>query len=512
MNPNRKIHILSGGTFTNVAPHLALGVPAFGAIGGLLFEAFSQRFGNTIDIMHHKSKMVKSSVPGFGEQFHNNLGLANLCHRIAQDPLTKIVVMAAAVCDFELQVAGHPPNTRLDSGREYQALLKPAPKILPCFRQHAREDGTTVRKDIFLIGFKTTCGMSNSEMMEIGLKSLRQNSCNMVVVNDITRHMNMIITPEEAVYPNRNGRVGTTDRLELVREIVDIAFHRSQLTFTRSTVIESDLVSWDNPRIPETLRGVIEHCIEKDAYKAIGNQTVGHFAVRLSDTEFLTSIRKTNFNQIATNGMVYVRTDGPDTVLAYGAKPSVGGQSQRQVFRDHPGYDCILHFHCPMTPAAISEGRLQVISQREVECGSHQCGANTSSGLRQFLLSSGQTVKAVHLENHGPNIVFPRDVDLTSLIEFVEHHWDLSKKTGGFIPPQKFGCERCPATFTLEEAIPSVTPISDKLTVSIPEAQFYYKPVHEGELPKRHMWHCPSCGLTHIKGFPAPRELLPANA
>ncbi len=156
---------------------------------------------------------------------------------------------------------------------------------------------------------------------------------------------------------------------------------------------------------------------------------MGHFAVKLSDTEFLSSIRKSNLNWIDKIGMVYVKTDGPDTVLAYGAKPSVGGQSQRIVFREHKGYDCIVHFHCPLKKNPIFN--IPIVSQREVECGSHQCGQNTSSNLKDFCIES-TNIKAVYLDKHGPNILFNSKSNPQNVIDFIEQNFDLSKKTGGY--------------------------------------------------------------------------------
>jgi len=158
----------------------------------------------------------------------------------------------------------------------------------------------------------------------------------------------------------------------------------------------------------------------------------------------LTSIRKSNFNNLATTGLVRVKTDGPDTVLAYGAKPSVGGQSQRTIFRDHEGFDCIVHFHCPLKTNGelihtIYRGEdvtfnrspigevIAIVSQREVECGSHQCGKNTSNNLTDY-----GDFKVVMLDNHGPNIVFKRSIDPQIIIEFIERNFDLGKKTGGY--------------------------------------------------------------------------------
>ena len=229
----------------------------------------------------------------------------------------------------------------------------------------------------------------------------------------------MIITPEEAAYHETNSRD------EILEQLVDMVWYRSQLTFTQSTVVYGKPVGWDDERIPSSLRTVVNHCINGKAYKPFKGSTVGHFAVKLSDTEFLTSIRKSNLNDLDKNGMVYVRVDGPDTVLAYGAKPSVGGQSQRIVFKDHPGYDCIVHFHSPLKEN--HKDSIITTSQREVECGSHQCGQNTSSNLKQF-----GNLKAVMLDNHGPNIVFPKDINPQGVIDFIEANFDLDKKTGGY--------------------------------------------------------------------------------
>ena len=123
-------------------------------------------------------------------------------------------------------------------------------------------------------------------------------------------------------------------------------------------------------------------------------------------------------------GLVKVKTDGPDSVIAYGSKPSVGGQSQRIVFTEHDGMDSIVHFHCPKKP----DSRVPTISQREYECGSHECGRNTSRGLASF-----GNLKAVYLDEHGPNIVFAKSINPQEVIDFIEANFELTEKTGGFV-------------------------------------------------------------------------------
>jgi hypothetical protein len=282
---------------------------------------------------------------------------------------------------------------------------------------------------MLVVGFKTTSGATEDEQYVAALDLMKKNSLNLVLANDIKTRVNMIVTPEEARYHV------TTDRQEALVNLVDMAWHRSHLTFTRSTVVDGELVPWESDEVYPSLRAVVDHCVKKNAYKPFNGATVGHFACKISDTEFLTSIRKTNFNDLKENGLVRIKTDGPDTVIAYGAKPSVGGQSQRIIFSDHNDYDCIVHFHCP-----IKDGSpVPVVSQREYECGSHQCGKNTSDGLKTFVFGNplhdlpnqSNSLAAVMLDQHGPNVVFHHSIDPAHVIQFIEDNFDLSEKTGG---------------------------------------------------------------------------------
>jgi len=227
----------------------------------------------------------------------------------------------------------------------------------------------------------------------------------------------MIIVPEEASY------AVTTDRNEALQELVEMAYLRSSLTFTRSTVVSGDPVSWDSPLVPETLRVIVDHCIDRGAYKKFRGVTAGHFAIKINETTFLTSRRKTNFNDMKRVGLVKVKAEGPDSVIAFGSKPSVGGQSQRIVFTEHPDTDCIVHFHCPKKP----DSPVPTVSQREYECGSHECGRNTSRGLKKF-----GNLHAVYLDHHGPNSVLNKSIDPKEVIDFIEANFELAEKTGGY--------------------------------------------------------------------------------
>lgn len=420
---NKQVAIIGGGTMFRVRNHFALCAPGTGRTARQLHDICEQQF-DKMDVKLYLTTLAGScewsACDSDGFKLETNDDIAKLVDYLTHRDQTRIIFFTAAMCDWEGSVLDKnmrptpsgkdEPRLSTHGGEEYLLSLTPADKVIKTVRQK--------RKDIFLVGFKQTCGATEDEQYIAGLNLCKSASCNLVLANDSETRLNMVITPEEARYHV------TTNREEALRGLVTMARLRSHLTFTQSTVVHGTPVKWDSPEVPDSLRTVINFCIEEGAYKPFRGSTAGHFAVKLDDTTFLTSIRKTDFNDLHKNGLVKVKTDGPDTVLAYGAKPSVGGQSQRIVFKDHPGVDCIVHFHCP-----IKEGsEVPQVSQYEFECGSHECGKNTSSGLKQF-----GNLKAVYLKEHGPNIVFNRNIDPNEVIEFIKANFDLSQKTGGFV-------------------------------------------------------------------------------
>jgi hypothetical protein len=401
------IHIIGGGTVSHVRAHLALAAVAYGGTARDLRNLCYRDIPEMNTILHF-TRMA-------GGEMETNEDVAKLVKNLVKDKRTKVIFMTAALVDYSGEIDGVPgekyaPRLKTREGFSRLMSLTPTQKIISSIGSE--------RKDITLVGFKTTCGATRTEQYLAGLHLLKENSCNLVFANDIKTRLNMVIVPEEAKY------FVTKDRQKALEGLVHMVKMRSQLTFTRSTVIAGDPIPWKSPLVPKTLRKVVDHCIKRKAYKPFRGVTAGHFACKLSDTTFLTSRRKTNFNDLQKVGLVKVETSGPDTVLAYGSKPSVGGQSQRIVFQDHPETDCIVHFHSPLKKGS----RVPTASQMEVECGSHQCGKNTSTKLKKF-----GNLKAVYLDNHGPNIVFSKDTDPTEVIDFIEKNFDLDQKTGGLV-------------------------------------------------------------------------------
>lgn len=413
----KKIHIIGGGTFSHIRNHLALCAPAFGQTARNLGALFRAREGSPYDVEVHLTRMADHE-----SRLETNEDVAVLVDKLIADPETKVIVFNPAMCDFSAEVVDPDSLESLGSSGKYETRLQsrnaglpllqltPTEKILKRIRK--------TRKDIFLVGFKTTAGATAKEQYIAGLNTVKESSCNLVLANDTVTRLNMVIVPEEARYHE------TTDRQAALTGLVEMTLARCTLKFTRSMVVgtEADLVPWSDPRIPQNLRDVVDHCVAAGAYKPFRGSTAGHFAVKLGENEFLTSVRKRNFNHLDQIGLVRVEAQDDERVIAYGAKPSVGGQSQRIVFAEHPEMDCIVHFHSPPKVSG-----LPTRSQREVECGSHECGKNTSDGLQEIVPG----IKVVMLDNHGPNIVFNRNTPASKVISFIEQHFDLSEKTGG---------------------------------------------------------------------------------
>ena len=402
---NKKIHIIGGGTVAHIGPHLALCAPAYGKTAKDLHDICVEK-SHTLDAELYLTKMAG------GSELETNEDISKLIDNIVADPLSKIVFLTAAMVDYEFDGVVNKYGKRINSreNKRIQLDFVSSQKVVGNIRKN--------RKDIFAVAFKTTSGKTPSDQYKAGLNLLKEASLNLVLANDVNTRLNMVITPEEARYHE------TTDRKEALNGLVEMALLRSHLTFTRSTVVAGEPIPWTSSLVPQALRTVVNYCINSGAYKPFRGATVGHFACKLNENTFLTSIRKSNFNDLAKTGMVRIETDGDDTVLAYGAKPSVGGQSQRIVFHDHKEYDCIVHFHVEKREGSLVPTK----SQREVECGSMQCGRNTSDGLKQF-----GNLSAVYLENHGPNIVFHSSIDPQEVISFIEENFDLSTKTGGYV-------------------------------------------------------------------------------
>ena len=95
------------------------------------------------------------------------------------------------------------------------------------------------------------------------------------------------------------------------------------------------------------------------------------------------------------------------------------------IFDKYDDCNCIVHFHCPLK--LKHSHNIPIVSQKEYECGSHQCGENTANGLGKF-----GDLYCVMLDNHGPNIVFNSSIDPNYVIWFIANNFELDASTSGF--------------------------------------------------------------------------------
>ncbi len=411
----KKIHIIGGGTFSHVRAHLALAMPAFGDTAIKIHEIMSKQLVDKDMVAElHLTRMADPR----NSRIETNEDVSALLDKLIADPDTRGIVFNVALADFDGTIGVDVP-----SGKRSERMQSNTNGIIMALtaKEKLISKIRAVRKDIFVVGFKTTTNKAPEDQYSAGLRLLKQNSLNLVIANDLTTRNNILIAPEETQYAN------TTDRELTLNTMVKMMLSRMQNTFTRSTVVDGAAIAWSSTLVPENLRQVVDYCIDAGAYKPVLGKTAGHFAVKVDDKTFLTSARKTNFNELNKIGLVKVVSRDKNSVLAYGRKPSVGGQSQRQIFSEHSEADCIVHFHCP------PKVEVPTADQWPNECGSHECGKNTSEHLQEFDLGDGHSLKMVYLDRHGPNIVFNRLVPSRKVIAFINEHFDLKEKTGGLV-------------------------------------------------------------------------------
>lgn len=416
----RRIDIVGGGTVQHVASHLALSAIAYGTTARQIKTILQRSSVLENRWRNHESFLSLTTMAGGDPNLETHQDLHILANQIILRPESHVVFWNPAIVDFDGRVGsldGGKYGTRLSSSKEYDIHLTPLPKILPRFRED--------RKDLFIVGFKTTCGATEEEMYSRGLRQLKISHVNLCLVNDVRTRVNMVVAPEEAAYHV------TDDRTDALLGLVDMTWYRSQLTYTRSVLHDGDPVGWSNEDVPDSFKAVINYCIKGGAYKVFNGITAGHFGHKRPSVDNLPDVvissrRRDNHNDIHKNGFVaYGERQNENLVDSMGGRPSVGAQSQRIVFEEHPDIDCIVHFHCPLREGS----QVPIASQYEYECGSHQCAQNTSSNMMQF-----GRVKAVMLDNHGPNIAFHHSIDSQEVIDFIEANFILSEKTGGYVP------------------------------------------------------------------------------
>ena len=462
---SKKIFILCGGTSNHVSPHFSFSAPAYGSVGLRIYNRLreinkeNEPFQKEYEIELIPTQMALSVLPDdclmnysyyLGKagikKLETNKELSKFVDYLISNPDTRCVIMSAAVCDFEpaciceidddgelrnAKVSFGKDKNRLSSDNRYSIDIRPSEKILPKIRQQ--------RKDIFVVSFKTTAGVGRDETYKKGLLALKKNSSNLVFANDIQDKINMVVTPEEFPYE-------APTREEAINKLCEITFKRLNLTFEDKTILKDDTRAFPEElikegAIPQNWYDVMKYLFANNAFKPLPGtgKTSCHFGCRVDGKEYerITSERKINHNESFERGMIPVYSYKNGELVVGGAKPSVGEKTQELIYQElGDKIHSIVHFHSPLKvewPHTI----IPIREQLPYECGSKECALNTVSGIleseKTFVKLVEPGIYAVHLQNHGPNIAFHKDVPAEKIISFIEKNWDLTKKTGGLI-------------------------------------------------------------------------------
>lgn len=200
----QKIAIFSGGTMIHIRPHLSLCAPAYGTIGEELTTLLDQ---------DHECVLYRSKMAG-GYAFETNDDLEELIEKVLQDDDLTVIIMAAAVCDFEpteVNINGMigtgfgKEYARLDSRDEISINFKPTAKIINQIKEK--------RPDITLVTFKTTAGASIDEIKYKCLRNRDHSNADFVFGNDIQNYTNSLT--------DKDGFSVSSDRDENIKRLVD---------------------------------------------------------------------------------------------------------------------------------------------------------------------------------------------------------------------------------------------------------------------------------------------------
>jgi hypothetical protein len=167
--------------FSPVACHLALAAPAFGETAKRLHKMFE-------DTDTFESQLVLTKMADPTSNLMTNEDVERyVLDVLLRDLNVKVVVMNAAICDFEMENPSD--QARLSSSQDYQVTLKGIKgKILSLISKN--------RPDIVLAGFKTTCGATKVEQVAKAFASMYASKLDIVLANDLETRENILVTSD----------------------------------------------------------------------------------------------------------------------------------------------------------------------------------------------------------------------------------------------------------------------------------------------------------------------------
>ena len=281
---NKRIAIIGGGTNTYISNHLALSAPAYGTTARILANRFKEHPENKMDVELILTKMARIG------KFRNNApdtpeDVEALVNKLVADPDTRVIIFNVAMVDykptslFNLESNSYDaynPVEITDKFGKYAGRLNTSKLPEVCLELSVQDKIIQKihkeRKDILLVGFKTTCGATKEEQFQRGLKLCKDASANIVFVNDVNKDrittlkskiiekeklesilkyqhdisINLLRLEKEILDLQNNGLVTPEEssywyntRDEALDALVQMVLDRSHLHFTRSTVVDS---------------------------------------------------------------------------------------------------------------------------------------------------------------------------------------------------------------------------------------------------------------------------------
>jgi len=222
-----QVHVLGGGTVYHVRPQFALCSPSYGQTAVRVGKLCQMAWEGESDVHVHLTRMAS----GGRSDLETNDDVETLLKSVVDDPATRVVFMAASLCDFRGHVLDRAittesglflPKFRKPDGRKVM-IMDPASELVSEIRKY--------RKDIFLIGFKTTSGATEDEVFSAGISMADDSSCNLVLASDFVTKVGMIVSPE------KERICVTKDRNLLLSELVQETKERSSRSVSREEIV-----------------------------------------------------------------------------------------------------------------------------------------------------------------------------------------------------------------------------------------------------------------------------------
>lgn len=203
------IHVIGGGTFSPVRNHLAICAPAFGEAAIDLAGHFGAL---GVSCALHLTKMADRSSP-----LVTNADVAALVDRLLDDPATRVVVMSAALCDFDGRVGDVPPGfhaPRLKSRDGARTIeITPADKVIGRIRGR--------RPDVVAVGFKTTTQETPAGQLGRAIAQVAESDTSLVLANDTVTRFNLVVPAGATALSD--CLAATTDRQAALRALAGAA-------------------------------------------------------------------------------------------------------------------------------------------------------------------------------------------------------------------------------------------------------------------------------------------------